>query len=132
MNWQSESYLLLKGIEGTWEEKLGGNTPPILTDDGWLMLYHGVENGGLGHYRVGAVLLDVDDPRKVIARTKAPILEPDEWYEFEGPYRGCVFPVGNVVVGDVLFVYYGGADKYCALATCSLTELLGHLKQKLV
>jgi len=119
----------MQGIEGGWEEKIGGSTPPLKTDEGWLVLYHGVENGGTGYYRVGAVLLDLEDPTKIIGRTKQPILEPEFDYEINGFYKGCVFPTGNVIVDNTLFVYYGGADKYVGVATCSLSELLDHLKQ---
>lgn len=125
-----ESHLLLTGIEGTWEEKIGGSTPPILTDRGWLMLYHGVENGGLGHYRVGALLLDKDNPLKILSRTIDPILEPEEDFELNGFYNGCVFPTGNVLVDGKLFVYYGCADRYVGVATCQLDEILQHLESQ--
>jgi len=124
LTWTEPSTLLIGGISGSWEEKTGGSTPPLKTDKGWLVLYHGVENGGCGHYRVGAVLLDLNDPTKILARTKTPILEPEEWYEMEGFYKGCVFPTGNVIVDETLYVYYGAADKYVGLATCNLNELL--------
>jgi predicted GH43/DUF377 family glycosyl hydrolase len=122
--WNEPSTLLLSGIAGTWEEKTGGNAPPLRTDRGWLVLYHGVEDGGKGYYRVGALLLDLKDPTKILGRTKTPILEPGEWYEMEGFYEGCVFPVGNVIVEDRLYVYYGGADKYVGVATCKTEELV--------
>ena len=129
LDWETkESHLLMTGKEGTWEEKIGGSTPPILTEDGWLMLYHGVENGGCGYYRVGAALLDANNPLKVISRTPQPILEPEYEYETQGLYNGCVFPTGNVVVDGVLYVYYGAADMYIGLATCPLNELLDYLK----
>lgn len=99
-----------------------------MTEDGWLMLYHGVENGGCGYYRVGAALLDANNPLKVISRTPQPILEPEYEYETQGLYNGCVFPTGNVVVDGVLYVYYGAADMYIGLATCPLNELLDYLK----
>ena len=74
------------------------------------MLYHGVESGGLGYYRVGAVLLDSNNPTKVIGRTRTPILEPEFDHEINGYYHGCVFPTGNVIVDEKLYVYYGSAD----------------------
>ncbi|WP_234572476.1 hypothetical protein [Rhodohalobacter sp. 614A] len=128
MVWNEESHLLVAGRKGTWEEKVGGNAPPIKTEEGWLMLYHGVENGGTGFYRVGAALLDLKEPTKVIARTPEWIMEPEHEYETQGFYNGCVFPVGNVIVDDTLFVYYGGADKYVCVATCPVQELLDFLK----
>ena len=94
------------------------------------MLYHGVEHGGLGHYRVGAILLEKDDPLKIIGRTVEPILEPEEEHELVGYYNGCVFPTGNVIVKGNLLVYYGCADKHIGLASCPLDELLDHLESQ--
>lgn len=126
--WEDKSsHLLITGREGTWEEKIGGSTPPLLTDKGWLVLYHGVANGGTAEYRVGALLLDAKNPLKVLARTPEPIMEPEYPYETEGFYSHCVFPTGNVIVDGVLYVYYGGADKYVGAATCRVDELLNYL-----
>ncbi len=128
LNWENkESHLLLTGRKGTWEEKVGGGAPPLKTDKGWLLLYHGVEKGGLGYYRVGALLLDLNNPLKIIAKTEDFILEPEFDYEFDGYYKGCVFPTGNVIVNDTLYVYYGCSDKYVGLATCSIHELIDYL-----
>lgn len=131
MVWEEKSTLLMTGIVGTWEEKIGGSTPPLRTDDGWLLIYHGVENGGNGYYRVGVALLDLEDPTKVIARLEDWIMEPEHDYEIEGFYKGCVFPTGNMIIDNVLFVYYGAADKYIGLATCNINELLKTLKNSL-
>lgn len=128
--WEDKpSQLLLTGRPHSWEEKIGGSTPPILTPEGWLMLYHGVADGGLAHYSVGALLLDAEDPTKVLARTPEPILEPEEPYEMSGFYNGCVFPTGNVLVDGTLYVYYGAADKYVGVATCAWDDLLKYLLQ---
>lgn len=124
-----ESHLLLTGIKGTWEEKIGGSTPPLRTDEGWLVIYHGVENRGLGYYRAGAVLLDPEGPLKVIAKSDGYILEPEFEYEINGYYNGCVFPTGNVIVDDTLFVYYGCADKYVGVATCNAKEFIRSFKK---
>ncbi len=129
MTWNQPSSLLINGIEGTWEEKVGGSTPPLRTKDGWLFLYHGVENGGQGYYRVGAVLLDLERPDKILARLDHWIMEPEHDYEINGIYKGCVFPTGNFIIEDTLYVYYGAADKYVGLATCSISELLNELKK---
>jgi len=126
--WNEPSTLLLSGRTGTWEEKVGGATPPLKTKDGWLLIYHGVENSGCGYYRTGVALLDLYNPGKIIARDPDWIMEPEHDYEMEGFYKGCVFPTGNVIIDDTLYVYYGGADKYVGLATCSVSELLNHLK----
>ncbi|MDD3034281.1 MAG: glycosidase, partial [Bacteroidales bacterium] len=127
LNWDEPSQVLIEGIEGSWEEKVGGSTPPIKTDKGWFVLYHGVENGGKGYYRVGAMMLDLNDPTKVIARTRNFLMEPEHYYEIEGFYKGCVFPTGNVVKDGILYVYYGGADKYVGVATADFNELVDKL-----
>lgn len=123
MEWyEAESVLLMEGKED-WEVKIGGNTPPIRTELGWLLLYHGVDDKYC--YRIGAVILDIDNPEKVLYRTKHFILEPETEYETSGLYKwGVVFPTGCVVRDGVLYVYYGASDQYVNVATCNLQELL--------
>lgn len=129
LNWEDkESKLLYTGVEGTWEEKIGGSTPPLRTKHGWLIIYHGVENKGFGYYRVGALLTDINDPLKIIAKSPNFILEPEFDHEINGYYKGCVFPTGNVIVDDTLYVYYGCADKYVGVATCGVEELIKTFK----
>ncbi|MFQ6102565.1 MAG: glycosidase [Anaerolineae bacterium] len=114
--------------EQPWEgKKIGAGPPPIKTDAGWLLIYHGVDPDHV--YRAGAALLDLEEPWKVIARTTEPILEPEEEYEREGDVPNVVFPEGAVVVvvGDELLVFYGAADKVCCAASVRLDELIGHL-----
>jgi predicted GH43/DUF377 family glycosyl hydrolase len=121
----TEEHLLAQPVY-EWESmKIGGSTPPIRTDKGWLTLYHGVDAKRV--YRVGAMMLDLEEPLKILARTPEPILEPETEHEREGLVPNVVFPCGNVVIGDELFVYYGGADKYCCVATCKLAELVDHV-----
>ncbi|MDR0938227.1 MAG: glycosidase [Mediterranea sp.] len=130
LDWEDKpSHLLLTGTEGTWEEKVGGGSPPLRTDEGWLVIYHGVENGGLGHYRAGALLLDLDDPLKILAKSDGPILEPEFRYELDGYYPGCVFPTGNVLLDGTLYVYYGCADKYVGVATCDVKDFIRSFKK---
>jgi predicted GH43/DUF377 family glycosyl hydrolase len=123
IEWDS-SELLLEGVYD-WEEKIGGSAPPIKTEEGWLTLYHAVDKQGI--YRVGVMLLDLYNPAKIIARAKDYIMEPEYDYEFDGLYKGCVFPTGNIVVGDTLYVYYGCADKYIGVATCKLEEITNYV-----
>lgn len=126
MSWNTESHLLLKG-EQPWEYKVGGCTPPLRTDEGWLMLYHGVSRDFV--YRVGACILDIDNPEKVLYRTRNFIMEPETDFEKHGIYKwGVVFPTGNVIVDDMLYVYYGASDKYCCVATANVKELLEYIK----
>lgn len=105
--------------------KIGGSGVPIPTDEGWLTLYHGVAMDGT--YHVGLMLLDRENPAKVLARSPKPIFSPEAEYETVGTYKqgpGCVFPCANLVVGDEVFIYYGGMDRHCCLATVKLKELL--------
>ena len=78
--------------------------------------------------RLGALLLDLEDPRRVLARTAEPIFEPEAYYERFGLYiPNVVFPTGNVVVDGVLHLYYGCCDTCIGLATCPLDALLDHV-----
>ena len=114
--------------EQPWEGmKIGAGPPPIKTDAGWLLIYHGVDPDRV--YRAGAALLDLEEPWRVIARTSKPILEPEEAYEREGDVPNVVFPEGVAVVGEELLVFYGGADKVCCAASVNLGELVDYLLQ---
>ena len=111
MEWPKAT--LLATGEEEWEmKKLGGSTPPLETKDGWLVIYHGVSNND-GQYRVGAMLLDLEDPRIILARTKDYLMEPMMPYETEGFYNGCVFPTGNVIVGRYYFPLLWGSRSLC-------------------
>lgn len=117
---------VLSPRRGMWDGlKVGIASPPIETDRGWLLLYHGVSENGI--YRVGAALLDKKDPTTVLARLLQPIFEPKEQYELIGQINNVVFPCGAVVRNDILYIYYGGADSVVGLATCSLSKLLDAL-----
>jgi len=112
--------------EQPWEaRKIGAGPPPIKTDKGWLLIYHGVNPNR--EYRAGAALLDLEEPWKVIARTPEPILEPEEEYERVGDVPNVVFPEGAVIVGDELLVIYGAADLVCCAASVRLNELVNYL-----
>ncbi len=108
---------------GMWDGlKVGIAGPPLETEKGWLLFYHGISE--LGEYRMGAVLLDSEDPTIVIGRTASPLFEPEEKYEKEGIVPNVVFPCGNIVRGDTVYIYYGGADYVVGVATASLHRLL--------
>ncbi len=113
--------------EFPWEaKKIGAGPPPVKTEEGWLLIYHGVSPDKV--YRAGVALLDLDNPQRVIARLPEPILEPEAPYEREGDIPNVVFPTGAVVRGEELYVYYGAADKVCALASIPLKDLLDALR----
>lgn len=112
---------------GMWDGgKVGISCPPIKTDKGWLLLYHGVSWSTT--YRVGAVLLDFDDPTVVKARTAVPIFEPEEEYERKGLIPNVVFPCGLVVRKGLVYMYYGAADSVIGVATIELETLLHMLE----
>lgn len=112
---------------GVWDSFMrSAGPPPIKTDRGWLVLYHALNKHEMSRYKVGAMLLDLDDPTKEIARASAPILEPDEVYENAGK-PGIVYSGGAVVRDGTLFVYYGGADKVVCVATAPLQAFLDDL-----
>jgi predicted GH43/DUF377 family glycosyl hydrolase len=109
--------------ENEWDSKqIGGNGPPIETDHGWLMFYHGYNEETT--YRLGVCLLDLDDPSKIIHRPEEWILEPEEEWEISGQVPNVVFSCANIRVGDQVYVYYGGADRVIGLATCDYDELV--------
>ena len=108
-----------------WEsKKIGANTVSLI-DEGWLLIYHGVSSEDA--YRLGAVLLDKENPHRVLGRTKDPIFEPEMSYEKEGEVPNVVFPCGSVVRGDKIFVYYGAADRYVGVASASVKDLLSKI-----
>ncbi|MEM1537760.1 MAG: hypothetical protein QXK12_04290 [Candidatus Nezhaarchaeales archaeon] len=119
---------LLKPRPHLWDEvKVGLASPPIKTSLGWLTFYHGVSRNYV--YRVGAILLDLNDPCRVIARTKEALLEPSADYEKLGYVNNVVFPCGSVLRGETILLYYGAADTYVCVATANLNEVLSALSE---
>ena len=108
--------------------KVGIGPPPIKTEDGWLAIYQGVGFQDNSRYKIGAMLLDLNDPSKVLYRSTHPILEPEEYYENEGFKSGVVYPCGAVVLDGTLIVYYGGSDTFIAAAQADLKQFLDNLK----
>lgn len=131
LHWGDHQIVLPCRKGGWWDaNKIGLSPPPLLTDEGWLIMYHGVRHtiaGGI--YRLGLALLDVDDPRRVLRRADEWVFGPEEEYERYGDVADVVFPCGWVVEGDELRVYYGAADSSMALAIASVSETLEWLRQ---
>ncbi|KKI93214.1 glycosidase [Bacillus sp. SA1-12] len=123
--WGNHKHLI--GLRpGKWDDgRIGGGAVPFKTDKGWLELYHGASQDH--RYCMGAVLLDLNDPAKVIARSEKPLVEPDAPYEQEGFFGGVVFSCGVLVEGDVVKMYYGVADTSMACAELSVQEILDSL-----
>jgi len=106
-----------------WEErKVGTGPPPIKTEKGWLVIYHGVSLDNT--YRTGALLLDLENPTRVLARTSEPFFEPTEEFEKRGVVPNVVFPDGAALRDGTLFMYYGGADRVCCVASTPVDEFL--------
>lgn len=127
LEWPQEHMVRLFGPRSAnkWDAiKVGAGGPPIETDQGWLMLYHGVDDEGV--YSLGVCMLDRDDPSRVIHRPTEPILWPEEAWEVSGDVSNVVFSCANPIVAGVVHVYYGGADHVIGLATCSLDDLVGY------
>ena len=118
---------LLKPGFSYWNSTKIGPTPPIKTPDGWLVILHGVTESCGGHrYSIGAMLLDLHNPEKIIGLTKTAILYPEDPWDYNGIVPNVVFPAGTLVdlEKDELRVYYGCADTCISLATGSLSELI--------
>jgi len=106
--------------------KMSMGAAPIKTDKGWLAIYNAVDKRDSSKYKIGAMLIDLKDPTKVIARCRRPILSPDEWYENNGK-PGIAYPGGAVDLDGILHVYYGGGDLVSCVATIGTEEMVWHL-----
>lgn len=131
LHWGDHRPLLASGEAGSWaSQKVGLGPPPLLTDAGWLLLYHGVRVTASGSiYRVGLALLDRERPERVLARSADWVFGPEALHERVGDVGNVVFPCGWILGPDrdTLRVYYGAADTCVCVATASLAALLAHL-----
>ena len=106
--------------------KVGASCVPIKTEQGWLEIYHGSDQAD--RYSIGAVLLDLKDPSKIIARSKEPLMQPEADYEIKGFYNNVIFASGATVDSEGLVtIYYGAADACTAAATITIDEIIQHL-----
>ena len=103
--------------------KIGGGAPPLKTDEGWLIIYHG--KGNHSRYSLFSLLLDLEEPWKVLKRAEKPLLEPTEKYETDGFFGNVVFSNGVVEKEGHVYVYYGAADETCCVAITDIKTLLG-------
>ncbi len=107
---------------------IGGGCPPIETEFGWLIIYHGVHESITGYiYSACAALLDLENPHIEIARLPYPLFKPEEIWELKGEVNNVCFPTGAVLFDDTLYIYYGAADERIACASMSFRELLNEL-----
>lgn len=121
-----EHKCILRTRDGMWDSaRVGAGASPIKTEKGWLELYHGAD---FNHrYCIGAVLLDLNDPTIVLARSKDPILEPTEEYEKTGFFGNVIFTNGHIVNGDEIVMYYGASDEVICGARLSIKKILNDL-----
>ena len=107
---------------------IGGGCPPIETEHGWLLIYHGVETTeNRIIYSASAALLDLNDPTKELARLPEVLFKPEHEWELFGEVDNVCFPTGTALFGDTLFIYYGAADSYIACASLKLKALIDEL-----
>jgi predicted GH43/DUF377 family glycosyl hydrolase len=121
---------LIQARRGAWWDanKIGLSAPPLATEEGWVVLYHGVRTTASGSiYRLGLVLLDSEEPGRVIRRSEEWVFGPRAPYEREGDVDDVVFPCGWTVKDGTIFMYYGAADSCIALATARLSDVVDFL-----
>lgn len=112
---------------GVWDARvLGAGPPPIKTKSGWLLFYHAHDAAEPTRYKWGALLLDLVDPTKIIARAPAPVFSPDASYENDWK-PGVAYACGAVVRDGILFVYYGSGEMTVSVATAPLDAFVGAL-----
>lgn len=123
-----DDYIILDPQEKFENAYVGGGCVPIETEAGWLLIYHGVDiEKNLRIYQAGAVLLDKENPKKIIGQLPYPLFSPETGWEKQGVVNNVVFPTGAIVKNDVLSIYYGAADKRIGVKTVKLSELLKEL-----
>lgn len=133
LNWEAKE-MVMEGRLHFWDEMIGAGPPPVKTEKGWLLVYHGIAMHYQPIYQAGTVLLDLDEPWKVISRGRYNILEPRETWEMVGQVPNVVFPTGMIVdsidehgnakLDSEVKLYYGAADTHIGLATSTIQELI--------
>ena len=119
---------LVRTRKGSWDSaRVGAGCSPVRTSEGWLMIYHGAD--GNHRYCLGAMLLDLDDPSRVLARSVDPLFAPEMPYEKEGFFGNVVFSCGQLVDGDHITMYYGASDQFICRAELSVNEILDSLNK---
>jgi beta-1,4-mannooligosaccharide/beta-1,4-mannosyl-N-acetylglucosamine phosphorylase len=132
IHWGRHKFVMGRGGKGWWQGvKIGAGPVPIETTEGWLLFYHGVSTTCNGFvYSFGAVVLDINDPSKVLYRTRDYLLTPEKDYETRGFVPNVVFPCANLYDAETgrIAIYYGAADTYTSMAFCQVDELIAYIK----
>ena len=127
IHWGHQKHFCGISDADSWDNgRIGGGAVPFKTEQGWVKIYHAADRND--RYCLGAFLLDLGDPSRVIAKTEAPILEPEAAYETEGFFGNVVFTCGCLVGGDCVSLYYGAADDKICRADFSVSQLLAGMK----
>lgn len=125
INWGEHEHLM-GSSDDEWDRlKIGGGAPVLKTDKGWLQIYHGVDKNQ--RYCLGAMLMSLENPLNIIAKSSVPLIEPTADYEMIGFFGNVVFSCGAIIQHDRLHIYYGAADEVMAKAEISLEALWQHL-----
>jgi predicted GH43/DUF377 family glycosyl hydrolase len=120
--WDDHTPVMKALPNSSWEnQKIGISGPPIKTEDGWFLIYHGVSQEGV--YSQGAALLDLTNPTQVLARQSTPTLTPELDWEINGFVPNVVFSCGQAILDNEIYVYYGGADTAIGVATMKLEDI---------
>ena len=126
-----DSKVVFETRPGYWDaDRIGPGAPPIRTEKGWLLIYHGVKKTSAGPiYRLGVALLDIENPAKLIGRSEEPILSPTEYYERVGEVPNVVFTCGAILEKEgEIKIYYGAADTSICIVTAHVDDLLSVVK----
>ena len=126
-DWGNHQVLMDARIDYQESIRVGGGAVPVLTDKGWLVIYHSADKKH--RYHLTAMLLDLDDPQKVLMRSEKPLIEPTEAYEKIGFVNDVVFTCGLVQENNEVLVYYGACDERVALCKLSLPEIYLNLRE---
>lgn len=132
VHWGNHRFVMGNGGQGWWQgTKIGAGPIPIETKDGWLLFYHGVSGTCNGFvYSFGAAILDINDPSKVLYRTRDYLLTPEKSYETAGFVPNVAFPCAALADAQTgrIAIYYGAADTYTSIAFTQVDELLDYIK----
>ncbi len=111
---------------GQWDsQRIGAGCAPVKTEKGWLQIYHGADDNS--RYALGALLLDLEDPSIVLARSEQPLAIPEEEYETQGFFGQVIFTNGHIVDDDTITIYYGAADEVICAGKLSVKNILQSL-----
>jgi predicted GH43/DUF377 family glycosyl hydrolase len=126
LSWGNHRFLMSQSADGWDSVRIGAGAVPFKIDAGWLEVYHGADSNN--RYSLGAVLLDANEPAKVLARTREPIFEPQADYECRGFFGNVVFTCGLLCEDEKIKLYYGASDTVTCYAELDLSDVLSALK----